>query len=59
MLCHSCDALAINGQLCHELGCPDKWQTEERECGWCGFRFEPESRHQACCSESCAEALYA
>jgi hypothetical protein len=53
MLCGSCDTLVINGLLCHERGCPDKWKTEKRECRWCGQTFEPEMRYQETCSHSC------
>ena len=30
MLCRSCDALVINGLLCHEFGCPDRKRVRPR-----------------------------
>lgn len=54
--CDSCEALAINGVLCHEHGCPDAWKSHKRECKWCGSTFTPETREQLFCSESCAES---
>ena len=53
MLCHSCDALVINGLLCHETGCPDVWKDHKIECKNCGQEFKPESRGQVTCSHSC------
>jgi hypothetical protein len=54
-MCQSCDVLVINGVLCHELGCPDKWRDEMRECKWCGQDFKPESRIDQFCSDDCRE----
>ena len=58
MLCNACDAVQINGLVCHEHGCPDKWKTETRECKWCGSEFKPEDREQRFCDDECAEAYY-
>lgn len=58
MLCESCDALIINGLLCHEHGCPDSWRTYRRECPWCGQEFKPESKDQRFCDEDCAQSYY-
>ena len=58
MNCESCNVLFINGVKCHELGCPDAWKDEVRECKWCGQEFLPQSHTQLCCSEDCAEAYY-
>ena len=52
-MCQSCEALTINGVLCHEQGCPDSWRDEVRECAWCGCDFQPEEKYQECCSDSC------
>lgn len=57
-MCLSCEALYINGALCHELGCPDAWQDQTRECKECGCEFIAEDRHQAFCSDQCAYAYY-
>ena len=56
--CDSCEMLAINGVACHEIGCPKSHIGTTRECEWCGSEFEPESKHQRFCDESCAEAYY-
>jgi hypothetical protein len=54
-MCQSCEALRINGVLCHETGCPDAWRDTEKACKWCGQEFEPDDRGQVFCSEECAE----
>jgi hypothetical protein len=41
--------LSINGVACHEIGCPDAWKDETRECFECGCDFEPEQRYQQVC----------
>lgn len=53
MNCQSCDAIYINGVLCHESGCPDAWRDEVRECVECGCEFTPEDKDQSCCSDDC------
>jgi hypothetical protein len=55
-MCNSCEALTINGVYCHEIGCPDAWQDETRECRWCGREFKLEEKHQTCCDDSCYAA---
>lgn len=55
-MCASCEALMINGVLCHEHGCPDAWRDYERECKWCGRLFVPTRKEQTCCDDSCHEA---
>jgi hypothetical protein len=55
-MCDSCEALIINGVLCHERGCPDAWKDEIRECPWCGTHFVPESQYERYCSYSCFRA---
>lgn len=57
-MCDSCEAVRINGILCHETGCPDAWKGYKKECKWCGSEFLPEEKHQTCCCEDCAEAYY-
>lgn len=55
-MCINCEALMINGVLCHETGCPDAWRDYPRECDFCGGEFVPESRWQNCCSDTCYAA---
>lgn len=57
-MCQSCEAVRINGVLCHEKGCPDAWQDTTRECKFCGTEFKPEERHQQFCDTSCYCAYY-
>jgi hypothetical protein len=58
MNCNSCEALYINGVLCHEHGCPDSWKDEQRTCKECGTVFFPEDSGQEVCSEECAHVYY-
>lgn len=53
--CNSCAVMVINDIICHEHGCPDAYKDELRECKWCGTEFQPESREQKFCDDSCAE----
>ena len=53
VMCDQCEAMMINGVLCHEHGCPDAWK-EIRECRECGREFKPESREDQFCSIHCA-----
>lgn len=53
MICGACQIVTINGILCHEIGCPDAWQTETRECEECGAEFTPESKWDKTCSHAC------
>lgn len=55
-MCQSCEALTINGVLCHEHGCPDAWIGRTLECPECGSEFIPESHEQRFCSQDCAAA---
>lgn len=54
-MCDACEAVRINGLVCHEQGCPDSWKGVEVSCKWCGTMFIPESRNQWLCDETCAE----
>ena len=56
--CDSCDVVVINNIICHEIGCPDAWKDETRECKWCGCSFKPEERNQEFCDTECAEAYH-
>ena len=56
--CTQCQAIAINGMLCHEQGCPIAWKDYTRECRWCGSIFDPETQWQDCCSNACAESYH-
>lgn len=55
-MCISCEALRINGVLCHEIGCPDSWKNTIHHCKWCGSVFIPEHSHDQFCDPSCAAA---
>lgn len=52
-MCKSCQAVRINGVLCHEKNCPDAWQDYTKECKFCGTEFKPEERNQEFCCEEC------
>lgn len=56
--CDSCQMLSINGLACHELGCPDAWMDECRDCRHCGTDFTPSERHQTFCDHDCGHAYY-
>ena len=49
--------LMIQGVACHEIGCPDAWQTLT-ECKECGTEFIPETKMQSCCSPCCTAAHF-
>lgn len=56
-MCSSCEAVVINGLLCHEHGCPDtppRWEVES-SCGYCGDNFKPEYKGQKYCCSWCEE----
>ena len=57
-MCDSCEALMINGVLCHEFGCPDDWEGYEVECRWCGRYFVPLTKDTILCSEECIRDYY-
>jgi len=42
--------------LCHEKGCPESYKDQIKECKWCGFEFQPETKNQVCCDLSCTES---
>jgi len=52
-MCESCNVLNINGQNCHEIGCPDAYRDYNRECVWCGQEFLPDDPYQIYCSDDC------
>jgi hypothetical protein len=52
IMCNSCDALVINGVVCHETGCPDAWK-KEKECANCDNTFVPMLKDQKFCSDEC------
>jgi len=58
MNCNSCDAIHINGLLCHEHGCPDSYKDAMVSCAWCGTMFKPEKDGDDLCSTDCAEACF-
>jgi hypothetical protein len=51
--CSACAIAVINGHVCHELGCPEAWKDETRQCRWCGSEFSPRSKGQGFCENSC------
>ena len=51
--CEQCEVVMIQGVRCHEHGCPDAWQDENRECSWCGSEFQPEGRWQTFDDDTC------
>jgi hypothetical protein len=56
MQCPSCVLVAINGVLCHEMGCPDSHLFKFYECHECGQPFAPEYRGQQFCDSDCHAA---
>jgi len=52
--CPSCEEAMINGVRCHEIGCPDAWRTEVRNCKECGCAFTPGRPHEELCSQDCS-----
>jgi hypothetical protein len=57
-MCHSCQVVKIQGKVCHEFGCPEKYKSETRECKECGQEFNPKEKHQAFCSDRCYAIFY-
>lgn len=58
IMCDSCEAVTINGVLCHEHGCPDAWKDSIVECWNCGSSFQPEFKGQHFCDDDCHNAYY-
>jgi hypothetical protein len=58
IMCDSCNAVRINGVLCHEHGCPEAWKDKERECKFCGSKFKPKTSNQHFCDDSCKKCYY-
>ena len=62
MKCNQCQAIRINGIICHETGCPNNHinlntgKPYVKECAWCGTKFEPENKHDKFCSDECTES---
>ena len=56
--CDSCEVANINGVRCHEIGCPDAWRDEVRECKECGVEFRPDFREQTLCDGECYNAYH-
>ena len=64
--CPNCQAVRINGVLCHEVGCPTSYIGNTLECIWCGTKFKVPTdeepikrrimeRERYFCSEDCVE----
>jgi len=51
--CDGCSPAMINGQLCHEHGCPDSWKDYPLNCPWCGNEFYRQDREQMFCNDGC------
>ena len=49
--CDGCSPVVIQGLFCHEIGCPEAWRDETRECRECGAKFHPSERHQQHCAD--------
>ncbi len=57
-LCNQCEAIVINGLICHERGCPNegaRWDSDreawirQRKCFDCGFMVDVDD---PCCAAS-------
>ena len=63
MQCTACEAVKINGVICHEHLCPQRHidlttgEPYSVVCNWCGQDFTPEDNGQAFCSDDCAESF--
>lgn len=57
-MCQSCEVVNINGMNCHETGCPDAWESEQRECRECGRQFTPADPGQRECDGACYAAFH-
>ena len=64
MKCDQCQAIRIQGIICHETGCPnshidlDTGKPYHKECKWCGSEFELQEKYQEFCCAECAECYY-
>jgi hypothetical protein len=56
--CGSCQLMRIQGVVCHELGCPESWKDQHKDCKWCGRPFHPKVRGQQTCSSRCRHFYY-
>ena len=54
--CDGCRPVGINGQLCHEFGCPDAWKDTPVNCRECGQAYYRSDRHQTFC-DGCEDDL--
>lgn len=48
-VCDSCASLIINGQFCHEQGCPVAWRDAPKRCPTCGGTFYPDEQNRNDC----------
>jgi YHS domain-containing protein len=66
--CPNCQAVRINGVLCHETGCPTPYIGKTLDCVWCGTKFKAPAeeepikrrimgRERYFCSEDCLESF--
>ena len=53
--CDGCTPVRVNGILCHETGCPDRWRDCVAECFECGGEFMPEDRGARVCPDCIAD----
>jgi hypothetical protein len=49
--CDGCSPSMVNGQLCHEAGCPDAWRDRAIHCFACGCDFFQSERNQRVCPD--------
>jgi len=56
--CQSCEIVYINGMRCHEIGCPERWHDDPRECLECGREFRPDEPRQRFCCDECADMYF-
>jgi hypothetical protein len=54
-MCDQCQALRINGVLCHETGCPVAWKGHAVDCFVCGCEFVPEEKYDRTCPDCRAD----
>jgi hypothetical protein len=54
--CDGCQLASINGQLCHETGCPEAWRDNSIECADCGCDFIRSERDETICPDCSAAA---
>ena len=54
--CDGCRLAVIDGQLCHEIGCPESWRDTAISCHDCGCDFIRSERNEIVCPDCAAAA---